>query len=292
MRIFNIAKGQPLNRKLKPGAKPGFTLIELLVVIAIIAILAALLLPVLSAAKERALRAACMSNMHQIGIGWTMYSSQFNELMRNHWGELVLNNSSANPWRTYEAYRVQPGTSQILGSGQTGCGCCPQAGPWNLGLLFEHKLCPDPKVFYCPSGKKTDVIRTYEYYATSFPWPSTPAGTGDDKVRTGFNYYPQSKTLQSIGGGRLAPRPAVRLADLDQKRSILTDLIQNLEALPHKNKGAPGLHAMFGDTHVAYQSSRELPAAFDINLWKRSSDPDYIGNNPSNFRYVMSLWRP
>jgi len=86
--------------------RQGFTLIELLVVIAIVTILAAMLLPALSQAKEKAQRVSCLNNQKQLTLGWQIHADENNSgLALNDWAfrSPYVPESPSNSWVTGNA---------------------------------------------------------------------------------------------------------------------------------------------------------------------------------------------
>ena len=113
----------------------GFTLLELLAVLAIVAILMALALPALTRVQDAGKGAACISNLHQIGVALFAYAG-------DNGGKIPVG-PKAPPFTNPASFYPSTGAPTSLLSLQSGA-------PAALGLLLQAYLAATPKVLFCP----------------------------------------------------------------------------------------------------------------------------------------------
>ena len=214
----------PVRRSQHPPA--AFTLLELLVVIAIIAILAALLLPALNRAKDKARALSCMNNNKQLTLATHIYASDFNDSLppngdddndldgESYW----INGNMANSLDAWNVANLgDPNYNKLA----------PYAGAKSFGIY----KCPDDKSTVNVSGVTFPRIRSYSMNAavgtilcsTDFSvmpngspvWGPWLDGTGQHRANTPWRTYGKISDSQ-------APGPAMVFVFVDEDPYSIT----------------------------------------------------------------------
>jgi prepilin-type N-terminal cleavage/methylation domain-containing protein/prepilin-type processing-associated H-X9-DG protein len=182
-----LQRGSAMSRT---SHRTGFTLVELLVVIGIIATLIALLLPVLSRARESARRIACAANLRSIGQGFFLYATDNKgDLPRTYWLHEFYWSHSPDSFAGLRGFSNPTAASPFMNGAVWNWDTV--APPWNTDhrpgdndvtaslflLIRNYRL--SSKLFVCPSRP--------EYYPDQYPTFGVAGASSDPANRSNFS---------------------------------------------------------------------------------------------------------
>lgn len=258
VRRMNSSRPCPPRSIVAPANPKGFTLVELLVVIAILAILAALLLPSLAAAKQAGRKAACLSNLRQMGFAIHCYA-------QDH-GDQIPYGPKAPPFTSPASFYPSTGSPTSLLSLQSGA-------PVGAGLLLKPYLAAQPRVLFCPAADQpldaeaelarvgtTQAQGSYYYrHGGNTELFDNPAGTNP----------PPNLRLDRLGANRNG-RP-VRALALDSQFLCPPDL-EPFNVKPRTHHRERLANVLFAEGHVVSRPNRNARFTVDVRDYAQLRD--------------------
>lgn len=238
----------------------GFTLVEALVVVAILGVLAALLLPALGHARNRARSTVCQNNLGQLGRALAMYAGEFHRYP----------GTRSSP--------IRPGSSFLKESARAGASL-----EW---VLWDERLAPyfaaRSSVLRCPShdptvfaGTHTNYSYGYNAYGSGVMGPRQNLGLG--RVLPPDDYSGPSPMMEVSDAKVRVPSDMVAVADVEDVGShYSTAVVTPGQALASPTaRHAGGANAVFCDGHVEFakQSRWTEKTSAARRRWNNDHEP-------------------